>query len=133
MAKKDYVVLNARLGSSEGGMACGPVGGADVGEIEFIEEHDYRAVGQSQYMAFVLVDGILNPILSDKSLFDELIQDDLSEETIDYVNAHTIPAFDGIDMDEDLDSLRMSLTGTRSPAAKLLRKMCSLMRLLGRE
>ena len=36
MAKKDYVVLNARLGSSEGGIACGPVGGADVGEIEFI-------------------------------------------------------------------------------------------------
>ena len=57
MAKKDYVVLNARLGSSEGGIACGPVGGADVGEIEFIEEHDYRAVGHSQYMAFVLVDG----------------------------------------------------------------------------
>lgn len=82
---------------------------------------------------FVLIDGILNPILSDKSLFDELIQDDFSEETTDYVNAHTIQTFDGIDMEEDLDVLRMSLTGKRSPAAKLLRKMCGLMRLLGRE
>ena len=82
MAKKDYVVLGARLGSSEGGMACGPVGGAEVGEIEFIEEHDYRTVGHSQYMAFVLFEGILNPILSDKSLFDELIHNDSSDETI---------------------------------------------------
>lgn len=133
MAKKDYVVLGARLGSSEGGMACGPVGGAEVGEIEFIEEHDYRTVGHSQYMAFVLFEGILNPILSDKSLFDELIHNDSSDETIDYINAHTIQRFDGIVMEEDLDILRMSLTGKRSPAAKLLRKMCSLMRLLGRD
>ena len=133
MAKKDYFVLNARLGSSEGGMACGPVGGVDVGEIEFIEEHDYRSVGHSQFMTFVLVDGILNPILSDKSLFDELIQDNLSDETIDFVNDHTIQKFDGIYMANDVDDLRMSLTGKRSPAAKLLRKMCSLMRILGRE
>ena len=48
-------------------------------------------------------------------------------------NAHTIQRFDGIVMEEDLDILRMSLTGKRSPAAKLLRKMCSLMRLLGRD
>ncbi len=97
----------------------------------FDTSHRYTCLDKA--LTFVLVDGILNPILSDKSLFDELIQDDLSEETIDYVNAHTIQAFDGIDMDEDLDDLRMSLTGKRSPAAKLLRKMCSLMRLLGRE
>ena len=60
-----YLIRSADRGADEGGMACGPVGGADVAEAEFEDEN-----GNVFWLSLAEFDGLPNFYRTDRPTFD---------------------------------------------------------------
>ena len=90
-----YRVLEAKCGVGAGGMACGPVGGPVVGEINLADEN-----GEEFYLCLAEVDGIPNWFKTDRSTIDEQIEE-TSEEVFEYLNDHYIDIGEYVDVFDD--------------------------------
>ena len=119
---KRYFIEEAKCGVSEGGMACGPVGGAVNAAIKF------SADGVTKWLSNSEVDGIPNFFLTDEDVFEKLCADELSQEFVDYMNEHFASEFDGLDLGEYEDVFNSLTENPENPAVPLVRYLVSLTR-----
>ena len=99
---KDYMISEIKYGETDGGMACGPVGGFPIAEARFTANE-----GESFYVSFVDVGDVLQFFKTDASTINKQIeyQDyDGHEQFWEDLNAHTLGITglsDIYDFDED--------------------------------
>ena len=81
----------------------------------------------AQWLYVVDVEGILNVVLTDNDIYDELMEDNGDEEFNDYVNAHNIGDFEGIEFDGDYFTTYASMyDDPENPANPLIRYLLTL-------
>ncbi|MBQ3620633.1 MAG: hypothetical protein II940_03035 [Methanosarcinaceae archaeon] len=94
-----YLIRNADRGADEGGMACGPVGGADVAEAEFEDEN-----GNVFWLRLAEFDGLPNFYRTDRPTFDFQIDiAHITDDDIAYLNDTYIPIGDYEDIFSNQD------------------------------
>ncbi|MDO4466841.1 MAG: hypothetical protein Q4C49_07515 [Bacillota bacterium] len=102
-------ILKAQCGVTEGGMACGPVGGNVVATVT------YEVDGEVSYLSEVEVQGIPNFYLTEDDIFDKLLEEDMDdEEFTEYLDDNYLDGFAGFELDIDYDfvnNLRDEETG----------------------
>ncbi len=79
MAK--YFIMDAKAGIGEGGIACGPVSGPVVAEVQVRDE-----AGQECFISLAEVDGIPNVFRTDRSTFREQLTFDMDDAMIEWLN-----------------------------------------------
>lgn len=72
---KKYSIVDVQVGVSEGGMACGPVGGHVIAEVQVRDLENNKIA----FHSLAEVDGTLNFMLTDESTFDGQIKDDYQD------------------------------------------------------
>lgn len=78
-----YLIKDVKCEVSNGGMACGPVGGSVAAAVLF--EHD----GEEQWLHAVEVEGMLNVFIMKDDIYDVLLKDDYDEEYVEKLEATT--------------------------------------------
>lgn len=76
-----YFIMNAKAGTGDYGMACGPVPGPVVAEVMLKNEG-----GEEFYMSLAEVDGIPNVFKTDKSTYNEQLKFDMTDEYVEWLN-----------------------------------------------
>ena len=121
---KRFFIEDVKCGITEGGFACGPVGGNVVVTIQFKEE------GKTQWLSLVEVDGIPNVFLFDKDVHDELVKEDFdNEQFTKYMGDHSIHEFNGIELNGDYrDAFGCIDKDPDNPAVPVVRYLITLVR-----
>ena len=120
---KRYFIEEAKCGVSEGGIACGPVGGSVVTTVKF---NDGEKTG---WLSLVEVEGIPNFLLSDRDIHEDLIEEDYDDKEFwDYTLEINIGEFDGIELGEYEDIFASFADNPENPAVPLVRYMITLTR-----
>ena len=121
---KRYFIEDAKCGITEGGMACGPIGGNVVVTVQFKDEE------KTQWLSLVEVQGIPNCFLFDKDVHDELVKEDFDdEEFTNYMNEHEINEFNGIEFNGDYsDAFNCFEEDPENPAIPLVKYLITLVR-----
>ena len=121
---KRYFIEEAKCGVTEGGMACGPVPGFVVVSIRFNEGEE------SRWLNLVDVDGIPNVFLTEKDVYDLLIDDSYDDPEFNtYINEHFITNFNGIEFDDSYSTTFESIADAPdNPAVPLVRYLITLTR-----
>jgi hypothetical protein len=88
----NYLIKGIRYGITEGGMACGPVGGNVVASIEF------QSGDKVYFLSMVEVFGIPEFYFSEEDIYENLLEE--SEDFIDKANSLFINEFNGIKLEE---------------------------------
>ncbi len=73
---KSFLIEDVRVGISKGGMACGPVGGHVVAEVQVRDMES----GEQSWHSLAEVEGTLNFIETNESTFDTQIEEDFDNE-----------------------------------------------------
>lgn len=124
-----YYVFGGRCGQSEGGMACGPVGGHDIACLEYAEIVDNR-IGERKYLTLAVVEGVLNVTVTDKDIFDSLIAEESDNDFWDYVNEHVVYGIGDAGIYRTVEETLDELKNDSSDDAELIRKACALLTVL---
>ena len=121
---KRYLIENAKCGITDGGFACGPVGGNVVVTVQFKEDK------KTQYLSVVEVSGIPNYYLSEEDIFDELVKEDFDDMKFQAVmDASYITDFNGIEFGCEYSDVFESISDDKNnPAVPLLRYVIALLR-----
>lgn len=120
---KRYLIEEVKCGVSEGGIACGPVGGNVVVTIK------YNDGNGSKWLNMEEVTGIANVTLCDQDYFDVLIASRFDEDFITIMNNSWIGEFDGIEIGEDCPEIISNVyENAENPAAPLLKYLVTLTR-----
>lgn len=121
---KRYFIEEAKCGITKGGMACGPVPGSVVVSIK------YNDGGKKQWLNLVEVDGMPNVFLTDRDVYDILIEDNYDDEEFNtYINDCFITNLDGIEFDDSYWTTFQSITeNPDNPAIPLVRYLITLTR-----
>ena len=83
--------------------------------------------GVAQWLYVVDVEGILNVVQTDTDIYDGLMEDNGDEEFNEYVNAHNIEEFEGIEFDGDYFTTFASMyDDPENPASPLIRYLLTL-------
>lgn len=102
---KRFLVEDVKVGVSEGGMACGPVGGSVVGEVRIADTEN----GTVNFYSLVEVEGIPNFSKTDISVYEQLIREDEGKDFYDMLFEHAFGDFMGYgDFYESLDGRDLS-------------------------
>lgn len=118
-----YFIEDAKCGVTKGGMACGPVPGSVVGAVKFCSGKD------SMWLYLVETDGFPGFYLSDRELYDELIEEDFDDEFVEYMDNHLLAEMDGICLRTEYEDVIESIYKNRNnSAAALIRFMITLVR-----
>ena len=88
-----YFINKCLCGESQGGMSCGPVEGTVNATVKFTVD------GKTKWLTNSEIVGLPNFYITTDSIFERLIEDDLSEEFIEYLQKSYITEFDGISLD----------------------------------
>ena len=92
---KRYMIEEAKAGITNGGMACGPIFGFAVASVKYTDGEE------SKWLSMVEVEGIPNFNITDKDVYDILVEeDDNNEEFMELVNNPAGPS-DGFDFGTD--------------------------------
>ena len=84
---KKFLVEDVKVGSSKGGVACGPVSGSVIAEVCLRDVED----GNVKYHCLTEVEGIPNFFETDISSFDQQIEDDPdNEEFWEMLSEHSV-------------------------------------------
>ena len=122
---KRYFIEDAQCGITEGGMACGPVGGNVVATVRFKESPE----AASQWLSVVEVTGIPNYYLFDRDMHDKMIEEDFEDKEFwDDMDRHYINEFNGLSFEEYTDTLCDIQDNPDNPAAPLFRYLLALVR-----
>ena len=126
---KRYFIEEAKCGITNGGMACGPVPGNVVVTIK------YNDGEQTSWLSLIEVDGIPNLALTDKDVFEDLVEEDFDDEGFtEYLQEHTIFDFAGIEFDAHYDTTFACMAeDPENPAIPLIRYLITLVRCPMRE
>ena len=121
---KRYFIEEAKCGITNGGMACGPVPGNVVVTIK------YNDGEQTSWLSLIEVDGIPNLALTDKDVFEDLVEEDFDdEEFTEYLQEHMIFDFAGIEFDAHYDTTFACMAeAPENPAIPLIRYLITLVR-----
>ena len=121
---KRYFIEEAKCGVTEGGIACGPVGGDVLAAVRF------NTGEGAQWITIVDTCGIPNVFLTDNDVSDSILEEDMeNEEFIEYMNEHSINELDGIGFDGDYSCLFENIAGDpENPAVPLIRYLVALVR-----
>ena len=118
---KRYYVEEAKVGVTEGGIACGPIPGSVVVSIKYRENDN-----QSLWLSNVEVEGIANPTLSEKDIFDVLVTEEMDNTEFD---KYFITEFNNIELDPDYyGTFEKFTTDPENPAIPLIRLLIVLTR-----
>ena len=88
-----YFIEDVNCGVTEGGMACGPVDGSVIAEVKVKTD-----ANETFYISLAEVIGVPNFFKTDRSTFNEQMQDDLPEELVEYLNSHLMGFIDYVDI-----------------------------------
>lgn len=114
---KRYLIENAKYGITDGGIACGPVDGNVVVTVKYND-------GEScKWLSVVDVMGTLNFFLLDKDAHDEIMKEDIKDESFtNYLNDHYITEFDGLEIGMEYGEAIENLSENGDdPAAAMIR------------
>lgn len=121
---KRYFIEEVKCGVTEGGMACGPVGGSVVTSIKFRENNE-----APNWLNLVEVSGIPNAYISDKDVYDDLIKEDFDDKEFnDYMEDHFEADFEGIDLTDYAGAFECMYDDQDNPAVPLIRYLITLTR-----
>ncbi len=95
----EQTIEDIKVGISDAGMACGPVGGNVIAEVQ-LRDTDYDEI---RFHSMAEVDGTLYFYESDQSLFDILCCDDWTDEMLETVEDNEVS--DYMDYEEFFDDL----------------------------
>lgn len=82
-----YFIMNVKAGAGEGGVACGPVSGSIVVEVQLKDE-----AGQECYVSLADVEGIANFFKTDMSTYKDQLDFDMDDEMIEMLDEHCLVA-----------------------------------------
>lgn len=120
---KRYFIEEAKCGVTEGGIACGPVGGNVVASVK------YNDGEETAWLTLVEVTGFVNVFLTEKEVYTEAIAEPDDEEFYAYMNEHAIHDFNGIEFDEAYGTSYSSMSeDPENPANPLIRYLFVLAR-----
>ena len=119
-----FFIETAKCDVTTGGIACGPVGGEVVASVRFSDG------SVTQWISLVEVDGIPNFYLTDKDIFEDLLDCDFEDqEFADYLNDHFLDDFNGITFTGEYEDIFISLSeDSDNPAVPLIRYLIALVR-----
>lgn len=112
----EYIIEEIRRGEQEGGIACGPIGGAIVTSVKF---NDGKT---SKYFYISYLDGELY-FLSKEDIYDILLDDtlELDDERFKFSESKIIENYKGINLDCYYGTLFKSLKSSK--ARKINKKL----------
>lgn len=118
-----YKIIDAKVGASSGGIACGPVGGTVVASVLY-EAPD----GERKWLHCCEAEGLPAFYLSEDDIHGKLLEEDWEDQAFwDRVNCELfVDSFDGLPLGEYEKTLK-GLAG-ESPAAPLIRFLIALTR-----
>lgn len=94
MSKRTRVFIeDAKGGVTDGGIACGPCGGALVSSVKF------RVNGQTKWLSCHAFESDPHFLISDEDIFDKLSDDFPEEEDMRYIESLFIEEFNGLDLE----------------------------------
>ena len=115
---KKYFIEECKCGISRGGVACGPVGGAVIAAAK------YTVDGNTKWLTNVEFDGFPGFYLTEESIFEKVVEDDLDEEEL--TNSF-IEEFDGVALKGDYDEIVNSMKkNEENPANALIKFLIAL-------
>ena len=121
---KRYFIENVKCGITDGGMACGPIGGSVVVTAKIKED------GEVKWISLVETMGIPNLFVTDKDVFEHLVKEDFDDNEIgDYINAHYVEDFNGIVANDEYGGFFDSIfEEPENPAVPLIKYLIALVR-----
>ena len=94
---KRFFIEDAKCGVTDGGMACGPVPGDVVAAVKYRTEKETKWL----YMIEIGSDTIPCFFLSDKDVFEKLIENEDGDEFNDYMKKCALSEFNGLELSAD--------------------------------
>ena len=88
-----FFIEDVKCGVTEGGFACGPVFGDVIAEAKIKSD-----TGEVSFFCLAEVTGIPVFMKTDRSTYDEQMQDNYSDEFIEYLDDHTLGEIDYTDV-----------------------------------
>ena len=119
---KRYFIEGVQFGESEGGIACGPVGGSEVVTVKY---NDSEA---THWLSLVDYDGFPNFYLTDEDVHARIVEEDLDDkEFTKYMEDISIYDFDGVSLGgEYVDVFEGLAEDPAKPAVALIRYLINL-------
>ncbi|MBQ5956167.1 MAG: hypothetical protein IJL46_01195 [Clostridia bacterium] len=121
---KRYYIENVKYGITDGGIACGPIGGNIVVTIQFKDSD------KTQWISLIDVTGIPNIYLTDRDVFQDLIKEDFDDiEFTTYITNHSIDNINGIELGSEYDDIFNSIDNDpENPVVPLIKYLINLAR-----
>lgn len=115
---KRYLIEEAKCGITDGGMASSVVASIKINDGSV-----------TSWLTLVDVDGIVNLFMTDRDIYEEILQNDFSDEFQAYLNSHTIDDVNGLEFSEDYASAFSSISDDpENPAVPVVRYLIALVR-----
>ena len=121
---KRYFIENVRCDITDGGMACGPVGGSVVVTAKIKEDEE------TKWFSIVEAMGFPNAYVTEKDIFDDLVEEDFdNKEFTAYCQEHFVDDFNGVAVGPDYSDIFDSIAeDPENPAVPLIRYMIVVLR-----
>lgn len=121
---KRYFIENVRCDITDGGMACGPVGGSVVVTAKIKDD------GEPKWFSIVEAMGFPNAYVTEKDIFEDLVEEDFdNKEFTAYCQEHFVDDFNGIKVGSDYSDIFGSIAeNSENPAVPLIRYMIAVLR-----
>ncbi len=120
---KRYFIVDAKCGVTEGGMACGPVGGNVIVTVK------YNDGDKTYWLSNAEVMGIPNFYLTDKDVFDDLMEENFEDEVFtEYMQECFVGDFEDLFLGEYADVFSSIADDPENPAVPLVRYVVTLTR-----
>lgn len=118
-----YFIEECKCGVSHGGIACGPVEGSVNAAVRFTVGEETKWLTNSEFT------GIPNFYITEESVFERFMGNDISEEFADYLKDKYVSEFDNIHLAGEYDEIITSLKeNEENPSAALIRFVIALTR-----
>ena len=99
---KQFLIEDVKVGISEGGIACGPIGGAVIAEMKLRSED-----GTVVYHSLSEVEGTLNFYETEESTFERQVADDFDDDFVELMQQSYTAGY--LDYDEFYEELNKQL------------------------
>ena len=117
------IIEECKHGVSKGGVACGPVEGSVNAAVKFIMDGETKWITNSEYV------GIPNFYITDDSVFERLVNDDLDDEFAEYMKKSYVDEYKGICLAGEYEDIYESIEANKdNPVAQLIEYVIELTR-----
>ena len=124
-----YLIEEAKCGVTDGAlMPCGTMPGHVMVAVKFKEFREGEEK-PAQWLSLAEAEGYPNAYLSDKDIFDRLMEEDMEDTEFDeYLDEHYLEEFNGIAVYDYADLFESIQEDPDNPAAPLIRYAVALVR-----